>query len=115
MVLSNADKIEIRDMILTFMQNNKNKIRQFFLEDEAAENAANAAAQQGAWDVEMLWFTKTILSTLFNPPTTRDEALKNYKDIEVLRDAESQGLRRNILSNRLKEANEKFKERKRNG
>ena len=48
-------------------------------------------------------------------PTTRDEALTAYRFIESLLSTETDRDRINLLRQKLNLANEKFKERKRNG
>lgn len=48
-------------------------------------------------------------------PTTRQEALDAYRFIEDLLKTETDRFRLIVLRKKLEEANEKFKERKRNG
>ena len=48
-------------------------------------------------------------------PLTRDEALTAYRFIEELLNSETDEFRLQLLRNKLQLANEKFKERKRNG
>ncbi len=108
MPLDNADRQEIRDMILTFMQNNKDKIKQFFHDAELAEQVAAKVIDDAALAIAITWWN-TVKPAV---PTTRVEAVAAFKLIEGLLTTETDKFRLRVLRNRLKLADEKFKELK---
>lgn len=75
----------------------------------------DADAQRAIHDAEMLKAQTWYDSIKPKVPTTRDEALTAYKTIKSLTETETDNFRLRILRQKLEEANEKFKELKKNG
>jgi len=94
--LTQADAIRIRDILKQL--------------DESESTQANDIYKANK-QVAMDWWN-TIKPT---KPTTREEALSAYQLIEGLIQTETDDWRIRVLKEKLIEANEKFKERKRNG
>lgn len=76
---------------------------------------AQAAQDQNQADlaIALAWFNT--LGINIQAATTRTQALSNFNQIESLLQTETDGFRLAILRKKKIEANEKFKERKRNG
>ena len=94
--LTRSDAVRIRDAI--------RQLEQFERQQAKAENDAKIAVAQAWWD-----------SIKPAVPQTRDEALIAYRFIEGLLQTETDRFRLILLRQKLEQANEKFKERKRNG
>lgn len=92
---------EVKDM--------RDAIRQL----EQTEAQQIQAQQQIDIATARAWFNT--LGINIQAATTRDEALTAFQSIEKLHQTETDRLRRQILGIKLLEANEKFKEIKRNG
>ena len=94
--LTQADAVRIRDAI--------QQLEAF--EAQEAQDAADArrAIAEAWWD-----------SVKPDIPQTREEALAAYRFIEGLLETETDADRLNLLRQKLRLANEKFKERKKNG
>jgi len=63
--------------------------------------------------IALAWFNN--LGINIQTAQTRDQALANFNQIETMLQSETNNLRLKVLRNKLKEADEKYKERKRNG
>ncbi len=111
MTLTNADKIEIRDLMKTWILNNADKIMVTIKAKESADTAAAKAINDAQIQVAVDWWN-TVKPVV---PQTRDEALTAYRFIEGLLNTETDRFRLGLLREKLQLANEKFKERKRNG
>ena len=111
MTLTNADKIEIRDMMKNWIINNIDKIMATIQAKNNADAAAAKVIQDAKIQVAIDWWN-TVKPAM---PQTRDEALTAYRLIEGLLNTETDSFRLVVLRNRLQLANEKFKEIKRNG
>jgi len=59
------------------------------------------------------WFRT--LGININSATTRNQALRNFQDIKILIESETERFKKAILRKKLEQANEKYKEVKRNG
>ena len=110
MTLTNADKIEIRDMMKNWIINNADKIMTTIQTKNNADTAAAKVIRDANIQVAVDWWN-TVKPAV---PTTRDEALTAYRFIEGLLQTETDSLRLTLLRNKLEQANEKYKERKRN-
>ena len=80
---------------------------------QAKDNQAEETQRLADLAIAETWFN--ILGIDIQGATTRTEAYSNYTQIESLLQTETNSFRLKVLSDKLQEANEKFKERKANG
>ncbi len=109
MTLTQADL----DQIKTWLQNNIDQVRQFIKDNELLESQQKETQRQADMDIALAWYNT--LGIDIQGALTRDDAINNYKQIELLLETETDNFRRGVLNEKLREANEKFKERKLNG
>ena len=84
------------------------------IEKFQVKDAQVVRAQQNAdMAIALTWFNT--LGINIQVATTRTQAKINHDQIESLLQSETDSFRKAILTQKLNEANEKFKERKRNG
>ena len=96
---------------MTFTINEIKEIRDKLKALEQKENDAVQALQQIEKNKVELWWDGIKPDT----PLTRDEALTAYRFIEGMIKSETDKNKLSLLRQKLIQANEKFKERKRNG
>ena len=110
MTLTNADKIEIRNLMKTWILNNADKIMATIQTKNEADAVAAKTINDANIQIAVDWWN-TVKPAI---PLTRDEALTAYRFIDGLLDTETDSFRLELLGKKLLETNEKFKERKRN-
>lgn len=77
------------------------------------DNQATQAQHQADIAIALVWFNT--LGINIQAATNRNQALDNFNQIKSLLQTETDSFRLSILGTKFIEANEKFKERKRNG
>lgn len=84
------------------------------IEDFQAKDSQVIEAQnQADLGIALAWFNTQGIN--IQAAVNRNQALDNFNQIKLLLQTETDPIRKGVLREKLQEANEKFKERKRNG